>query len=572
MTKFIYVTVFLLSICLTTEAAKNPHGKITFDCQDCHTVESFSEVSFDHDKTGYHLEGRHNSPNCKGCHDIKQFNKVTKECTSCHLDVHQQKLGADCEQCHTVNGWEKFDIHEIHFNTEFPLAGKHAMLDCMSCHKGLPTGDMSFNTTRCVECHQSDYLSVSSPDHAGAGFSTDCQSCHQMERWRPALFDNHDMFFPIFSGTHDKRWDNCSACHTVPNNYQQFSCLECHEHRQTEMDNTHNGIIGYAYNSPDCYFCHPTGEAGDFLEHDAQFFPIFTGRHHNTWDDCAACHVNPANRQEFSCLTCHAHNQTDTDIIHGTMTGYSYERTACYDCHPTGEAGDFLAHDAEFFPVYSGSHANSWDDCSACHTNPANRAEFSCLTCHEHNQIDMDNTHNGITGYSYTSNDCYFCHPTGETGDFVEHDAEFFPIFSGTHSNQWTDCSACHTNPTTRTEYTCLPCHEHEQTLMDNMHGAMAGYSYTSPQCLSCHPVGDKGTFLSHDAEFFPIFSGAHNNRWDDCTICHDVSNTRTSFSCLNCHEHNQTDMDAHHLGEIDGYVYASNACYSCHADGQSGD
>ena len=35
---------------------------------------------------------------------------------------------------------------------------------------------------------------------------------------------------------------------------------------------------------------------------------------------------------------------------------------------------------------------------------------------------------------------------------------------------------------------------------------------------------------------------------------------------CLQCHEHNKTDMDAKHLNRP-GYVYESNACYTCHRD-----
>ena len=111
----------------------------------------------------------------------------------------------------------------------------------------------------------------------GVVFSTDCESCHALERWKPALFENHDVLFPIFIGTHNRKWDNCSSCHTTQNNFNQFSCLNCHEHNQTEMDSKHFGFIDYSYNSQECYFCHPTGEAGNFQDHDAVFFPIFFG-------------------------------------------------------------------------------------------------------------------------------------------------------------------------------------------------------------------------------------------------------------------------------------------------------
>ena len=491
MKKFIFCIILVSGSML--HAAKNPHGTIRFDCNECHTVESFTKVAFDHAKTGYELEGRHNSPNCKGCHDITAFSKVSTDCATCHLDVHEEKLGGDCVKCHTLNGWEKFDIQEIHLATTFPFSGRHSLVDCLSCHNGLPNGDMATNTANCEGCHQSDYLSVTDPDHAGSGFSTDCESCHTMERWKPALFENHDILFPIFTGTHNRQWDNCSSCHTVPNQYNQFNCLTCHEHNQTDMDGKHGSLTGYAYESQSCYFCHPTGEAGNFTDHDAQFFPIYSGKHVNTWDDCNACHTNASNRAEVNCLECHDHNQTDTDIIHGGMSGYSYVTSACLTCHPTGEKGLFVDHDPEFFPIFSGTHNNQWDNCTACHANPADRSDYTCLSCHDHNQTDMDNMHGGMTDYAYLSTACLSCHPTGQKGQFTAHDAQFFPIYSGRHNNTWSDCNICHTVPTTRSVFSCLECHEHSQALMDDKHlGEVNGYSYSSDACLDCHPTGRK--------------------------------------------------------------------------------
>ena len=550
--------------------ADNPHGELKFDCETCHTIDSFEEMSFDHNLTGYELQNRHQSADCRGCHDIADFSKVKKNCLSCHQDVHKAKMGNDCEDCHTTRGWEQFDIQKMHLNTNFPISGRHALLDCQSCHKQMPAGDFSLNTTRCVECHQSEYLSVQNPEHANNGFSTECQSCHQMDRWRPAFFDNHDILFPIFSGTHNNEWDDCASCHIDAGSYQNFSCLTCHEHNQPETDSDHNGISGYAYNSPDCYFCHPTGEAGDFGDHDAQFFPIFSGVHNNEWDNCNTCHINPTDRKDFSCFECHTHNQTDTDNIHGGMTGYAYTSQDCYICHPTGEAGDFTDHDAQFFPIFSGRHNGEWTDCSACHTNPTNRSEFSCIDCHTHNQTDTDNIHGGMTGYAYASQDCYFCHPTGEAGDFTDHDAQFFPIFSGTHNGEWTDCNTCHINPANRSEFSCFDCHTHNQTDTDNIHGGMTGYNYNSQDCYLCHPTGEAGDFTDHDAQFFPIFSGTHNGEWTDCAVCHTTPIDRSIYTCLPCHDHNQTDMDNMH-GRMTGYQYLSSTCYSCHPTGQKG-
>jgi hypothetical protein len=45
-----------------------------------------------------------------------------------------------------------------------------------------------------------------------------------------------------------------------PNSFGVFSCLTCHEHNQSEMDDEHDDVPGYVYESTACYGCHPTGE------------------------------------------------------------------------------------------------------------------------------------------------------------------------------------------------------------------------------------------------------------------------------------------------------------------------
>jgi hypothetical protein len=102
------------------------------------------------------------------------------------------------------------------------------------------------------------------------------------------------------------------------------------------MDPKHSGITGYAFDSAQCLFCHPAGEKGDFLEHDALFFPIFSGAHREKWDTCNECHTDPNNRKLFTCFTCHEHNQQEMDSKHRDERDYVYDSAACYDCHPQG--------------------------------------------------------------------------------------------------------------------------------------------------------------------------------------------------------------------------------------------
>ena len=70
-----------------------------------------------------------------------------------------------------------------------------------------------------------------------------------------------------------------------------------------------------------------------------------------------------------------------------------------------------------------------------------------------------------------------------------DHDADFFPIFSGKHDDEWQTCSTCHPS-TDFSLFTCFNCHKHNRVDMDDEHDNVAGYSYVSSACLSCHPDG----------------------------------------------------------------------------------
>ncbi|MEW6411737.1 MAG: hypothetical protein AB1483_04590 [Candidatus Zixiibacteriota bacterium] len=565
-TRVLITLLSFITLFACASAQDMPHEEMDFDCEVCHSMTEFKGVQFDHTaNTGFTLEHRHANVECKSCHNVKDFSIIDTECMSCHRDIHEGKLGPLCEKCHTTRGFEIFNIEDIHAETNFPMMGRHAQVDCQSCHKGLPRGDLSFNTTRCVECHQQNYIEVASPNHVAGGFPTDCSECHQMNSWQPAMFANHDAFFPIFSGEHAGEWDECSDCHIDPDNFLVISCLNCHEHNRQDTDDNHEGVPGYNYDTQDCLICHPGGRAGQFVEHDALYFPIFSGSHAGEWDGCSNCHDNPADRTMFNCLACHFHNETDMNNMHQSISGYSYVSTACFSCHPAGEGIEFTQHDAAYFPIYTGTHSGVWTECSSCHTEPTDRSVFSCLGCH--GQTETNTIHQGISTYAWESTACLTCHPTGAGGDFLEHDVLFFPIYSGTHSGVWDACSICHTDPNDRSVFSCLTCHSEAET--NPIHGGITDYTYESTACLTCHPTGSGGEFLTHDAEYFPIYSGTHAGTWNDCITCHFNPDDRSQFTCLVCHE--QSTVDPVHTG-MTSYSYESTVCLSCHPQGVVGD
>ncbi|HET7043053.1 MAG TPA: hypothetical protein VFI13_13630, partial [Gemmatimonadales bacterium] len=118
---------------------------------------------------------------------------------------------------------------------------------------------------------------------------------------------------------------------------------------------------------------------------------------------------NPANQND--CVACH---QTQYDQNH-TGSGFP---TTCLTCHNVNSWSNatFTSHDAQYFPIYSGTHAGRWSSCATCHTAPSDYLSFTCLSCHEHAQGTTDSHHTGVNGYTYTSQACYSCHPRGRSG------------------------------------------------------------------------------------------------------------------------------------------------------------
>jgi hypothetical protein len=86
----------------------------------------------------------------------------------------------------------------------------------------------------------------------------------------------------------------------------------------------------------DCIACHNQNawEPADF-DHDDLYFPIYSGKHGDEWNQCSDCHFNPNNYSLFDCLNCHSPGETNEE--HDEVGGYVYESNACFQCHPDGE-------------------------------------------------------------------------------------------------------------------------------------------------------------------------------------------------------------------------------------------
>ena len=694
------------------ETVTNPNhvtGNFSTDCSTCHDINAWSPAYFDHNQSQFPLTGAHINVNCQNCHSAG-FSGTPSDCYSCHKQNYDSvtdpnhianNFSTNCTDCHSTNSWGEVTFN--HNLTTFPLTGKHSTADCNQCH----SAGYANTSTECYSCHKTDYDNSANPNHSAASFPTTCADCHSTNNWKPAQFDHDGQYFPIYSGEHAGEWNACSDCHTNSSNYSVFSCINCHEHNKTDMDNDHSGIAGYVYASNECFACHPTGSKQGAFNHGTSSFPL-TGAHISV--DCIQCHSTGYANTSIDCYNCHSANYnstanpshtalvlpTDCKSCHTTNPGwqpalfpqhndfyilqgahsaiasqcanchsgnYTLTPNTCFGCHqnnynnttnpPHGSSGfgtdcetchsqnawtpANFNHDGQYFPIYSGEHAGEWNTCNDCHTNSSNYSVFSCIDCHEHNKTDMDNDHSGITGYVYASNECFACHPTGSKQGAFNHGTSSFPL-TGAHisvdciqchstgyANTSIDCYNCHSanyNSTANPSHTalvlptdCKSCHttnpgwqpalfpqHNDFYILQGAHSAIASqcanchsgnYTLTPNTCFGCHqnnynnttnpPHGSSGfgtdcetchsqnawtpANFNHDGQYFPIYSGEHAGEWNTCNDCHTNSSNYSVFSCIDCHEHNKTDMDNDHNG-VAGYVYLSSACYACHPTG----
>ena len=233
-------------------------------CEACHRVIGWEKVRFNHDPTGFPLRGAHETVVCGGCHPSGFDVPVADTCAGCHRDRHGGEFGVSCEGCHDDKSWTPLFQADAHRRTNFPLTGKHGLIPCQQCHGNMRDKSFGRAAVRCVACHQADFdrTKATSIDHAAAGFSPECQTCHGTSRFWPARLDQHGACFKIASGAH--HGIRCLGCHTsLPSGSftgvcatGTFTCSSCHAHSCPRSDTQHTNVMGYACSDPKCYACH----------------------------------------------------------------------------------------------------------------------------------------------------------------------------------------------------------------------------------------------------------------------------------------------------------------------------
>ncbi|MEO1257383.1 MAG: hypothetical protein AAFZ15_01255 [Bacteroidota bacterium] len=566
--------------------SQNPHGdEFKVNCASCHSPEGWEIAQeywtsielhkpvrskmtgmpipvdtskFHHNKTDFPLEGQHERTDCRSCHESLVFSEAQTDCISCHTDIHQMTVGDDCARCHNAENWLVDNITELHQENGFPLLGVHNTVSCFDCH----TSETALRFDRigndCINCHLDEFQATTNPDHEAAGFSTNCIECHDIDNpdWQTEVVDHS--FFPLTKG-HEV--NECAQCHVAGDFANTPSdCFACH---QTDFEEAESPNHQAANFETDCASCHTTDPGwmpADYLAHDTEHFPIYSGAHEGTWSDCVDCHNNSNDYAIFSCTVCHTNPETDE--AHNGISGYSYENSACLACHPTGDIDGSFDHDDTNFPL-TGAHLNV--ECLACHSNGYAGTPTDCAACH---QTDFDATINPNHGELALSTDCASCHttePDWTPASFANHDDYY--VLNGAHAAIANDCAVCHNGDYNNTPTDCFGCHQAD---FDNTTDPDHTLAQFSTDCATCHTEDSwEPSTYDHDGQFFPIYSGSHNGEWGECIDCHTNPSNYAEFTCITCHQNPETD-DAHVT--VAGYSYDSPACLACHPTGEADD
>jgi len=302
-----------------TNCHKDVHeNKFGQNCKQCHTEESFHVVkgisNFNHDKTDFKLEGKHNQVACKSCHKSGLTSPVKHDhCSDCHTDYHKKEFAKnnvipDCKQCHTNDGFtESLYTIEKHNLSNFKLEGAHLATPCTACHKKEKDWKFRIIGSECVDCHKNEHKGFIQEKYFP---NEKCTECHNVNVWKTVIFDHSLTKFKV-EGTHTKL--SCEACHYAKNEagrkVQKFKdlstdCSACHKDSHADQFEI-NG-------KTDCTRCHGSDDwKKSKFDHNSSRFKL-EGAH-----------------LKVRCEKCHSEVVKEN----GKFTQYKNNKIICSNCH-----------------------------------------------------------------------------------------------------------------------------------------------------------------------------------------------------------------------------------------------
>ena len=546
------------------------------ECARCHSEhngEDFPLIkwdtkTFNHNETGYVLEGKHAGLTCNKCHlathvsaqerttiKTKDLNRtflgVSPGCVTCHEDFHKGRLGPTCQSCHNFVDWKQINVGKFdHSKTRYPLTGLHAQVQCAKCHVNGPDGKpkyvgIPFNL--CSDCHKD-------PHHGS--FQQTCASCHTTAGWKKTSlqtvnerFDHSKTKYPL-EGKHTTV--ECGKCHANGDFKKEIAfakCTDCHK------PDPHNGQFTKRAGGIECSNCHTVGgwKPSKFTvkDHATSAYPL-EGGHARV--ECDKCHTPKGKDTLFKikfdkCTNCHADKHSGQfaaapyfnacDRCHN-LEGYkpstfglaSHKKTRfvltgghvavpCADCHKESD---------QLQPKSAVYHWKSLD-CTSCHQDP-HKGQFKERML----QVRADGSPAG----------CEACHTTKSWKELsgFDHSKTKFPLL-GAH--RATACIDCHKPPNLETKLLnvdfktapmeCEDCHE-------DIHGKQFAKNDVT-RCVECHnSMKWKPSLFDHEKRtVFPL-RGAHQDvRCGDCHKTTKVVGGKTVLfykptpkDCAACH------------------------------------
>lgn len=540
---------------------------------------------FDHNLTGFKLNGTHKKTDCEKCHKKANIKDKTlfkdenvnikttylgldRNCVSCHPnDLHQEQIdNKNCATCHDETDFKDAKTDFNHNLTTFPLKGQHKTINCEACHKPMKQvfyeGKWRFKLQhkdikhdRCVDCHKND-------DHHNGVFGDNCERCHTESSFNDIIFDKKDHAVDVFPLTGKHLEEDCKSCHTDNLNEipKEATCISCHK-----KDEVHRMKFGSK-----CEDCHNTDSFKKIDEntfnHDLTGFKI-EGSHKKL--DCVECHALKGSYQEkyltytkdSSCIKCHSKDNPHKD---------EFKNENCSKCHNqyrfTPSEFTVNEHKKTDFPL-DGSHQVV--SCNQCHkvydeNGKINKNTWKPVKKGKKSKITLT--------FKMKDKNCADCHDNPHIGQFEEYNIE------GTNQ---VNCEKCHTTESfhktnfdhnrdtnfklinSHEDVSCERCHEYKK---DKNHEFGGYFLYTqnkNKDCSYCHTDIHYGQFENKkcsdchndvDWENLSLFEhnrdtkfkidGAHKKL--DCEDCHksikikgkDVINYKIKkYSCIDCHD-----------------------------------
>jgi NMD protein affecting ribosome stability and mRNA decay len=556
----------------------NPANYMQFSCTDCHEHSNKTEVDskhngvsgysfnsiacygchptgsgagkFDHAAAGFPLTNGHAAVDCAKCH-TNGFAGTSNACASCHTNTYNQTtnpnhaaagISTDCATCHkTLPGWQPVTYPASHSK----LNGVHIPIanECATCHKG----NYSNAPKLCYDCHAANYTQTKNPSHTTVQFPTTCGECHSQTAWVPSTF-NHSSVYPLI-GKHATIANDCVKCHANGYANTPNTCAGCHtpDYNQTANPNHTTALFPKT-----CETCHtPSGWVPSSFNH-TSVYPLI-GSH--TKVACTLCHVSGYVNTPNTCAGCHTPDYNQTSNPNHTTAQFP---KTCETCHtPSAWVPSSFNHSS----VYPLTGAHTSVACNLCHAKGYANTPNTCVGCH---QADFNQSANPSHTQIGISTDCKTCHtttPGWAPATFATHNTYY--VLAGAHISK--PCVSCHNGNYVTTPNTCAGCHTTKYNQTTNPNHTAAQFPNT---CASCHSQSAWTPSTWNHATYFPITSGKHTNL--SCITCHTNTSNYALFSCIDCHEHNQTDMNSKHKG-TGGYTWNSAACYKCHPTGKAG-